>query len=103
MAWVQLVDKGGNKNGVPFKVPSTGDVADFKENVKEKKKPELDWLASDRLVVYKNKASFEEGKGQQMDFDATLAGLGGDGRENAVWVVVPDGELFFTRSPLTSV
>jgi hypothetical protein len=89
--WVQLVDQAGTKNGVPFMVPPGINVADFKEKVKEKKKPRLDWLAADELVVYKNKASFEEGKGQAMIGSASVVGLGKDDEdENVVWVVVPD-------------
>jgi len=65
-------------------------VADFKEKVKEKKKPRLDNWAADELLVYSNWATYNNGLGQPMRSSASLAGLGGDdGDQNVVVVVVP--------------
>jgi hypothetical protein len=90
-AWAQIVNQAGKTIGAAFQVSPGVNVADFKKKVKEEKKPELDWLAADRLDVYPNKALYNNGQGQKMKGSASIVGLGVDDEdENVIWVVVPD-------------
>jgi hypothetical protein len=96
--WFLLLD---SDTGEPYKqagddkvsVSSFADVVDFQKAVKAENSNKLSSIDSSDLLVYKNKADFdkrnaEDGKGEPLESDSLVVGLG-TSKIDALIVVVP--------------
>ena len=94
LVWFQLVD---DVDGKPYKgtqstkvaVSASADVDDFRKAVKiEYADSHLQGIAPSNLLVYKNKAAFDEEKEEPLEEDSLLDDFGASKKE-ALIVVVP--------------
>ena len=75
--FVQCIRNSGELLGEPFRLrmPITTYVSDIKELVKDKKAPELDHIAADRLILWKLKEPRDDITGQFVVSDSNAERL----------------------------